>query len=151
MRGIDTEAPRRYIVIDEQKVRTEEQTVFLLKNLSIREMEQLRNCMFASETAVKKKKRQSRERYFLGTQERLSLEIGILGWENFRDARGKDIPFNKENIDKIPLEYRSELALEIRRENDDEEEEEEKNFGSEHQSINSKTLPGTDVPTISST
>ena len=145
MKGIDTKTPRRYVVVDERELNPEEQTTFLVKNLSLREVEVLRNCMFASETSGKKKSKNTKDRFYLGTQERMSLEIGIVGWENFEEENGRMIPFTKDNLEMIPIEYRAELALEVRRENDPAEDE-EKNFVSEHPSTNSKNLTVGDVP-----
>lgn len=38
------------------------------------------------------------------------LKMGVLGWENFTDEHGKDIPFEAQNFKRIPEPARMELA-----------------------------------------
>lgn len=114
MLGFDPNATRGYVVKDEQELPTEEQTVFQLKNLTVRQTEILKNSIFSKSGHGKK----AEERLMLGTQERQALEMGLVGWDNFNDQSGNMIIFSKENLDFIPAKYRSEIAAEIRGENE---------------------------------
>ncbi len=110
MRGFDPNTPRDCVVKDEQGLSLTQQTVFKIKNLTVREVERLKNTLFAKhglgENAV--------EKLLIGSQERQALEMGLVGWENFLDQEDNPIPFSQRNFDYIPAKYRAEIALEIR-------------------------------------
>ena len=120
MRGFDPQTPYNYVVTDEQELPSEQQTTFKLKNLTVREMERLKNSLFRKQGSGKKAK----EELLLGSQERQSLEMGLVGWENFLDQEGNPIDFQTANIDWIPAKARAEIALEIRGESELSEDEE---------------------------
>lgn len=114
MRGIDPSTPLDFVVEEERKLPKKEQTIFKLKNLTVRDAEQIKNALFSKHGTGKK----ATEQLLIGSQERLSLELGLVGWENFADGAGKPIPFNHQNFDCIPTKYRAEIALEIRGESE---------------------------------
>ncbi|MBI5789289.1 MAG: hypothetical protein HZA78_10585 [Candidatus Schekmanbacteria bacterium] len=110
MRGFDPNIPKDYIVEDERKLPSSEQTVFKIRNLTVREMEILKNSLFTKQGDV--------EKWLVGSQERQTLEMGLTSWENFRDQAGNAIPFSVQNLDYIPAKYRTELAYVIRGESE---------------------------------
>ncbi len=114
MRGFDPNTPWDYVVQDEQGLPPERQTVFKLKNLTVREVERLKNNLFAKQVSGDK----VMEKLLIGSQERQALEMGLAGWENFLDQEGDPIPFSLADFDYIPPRYRAELALEIRGESE---------------------------------
>ncbi len=114
MRGFDPNVPRDFVVGDECKLPFEQQTIFKIKNLTVREAEILKNALFRKEGAGEK----AVEKLLLGSQERKALEMGLVGWENFCGQDGRAIPFSLANIDYIPEKYRAEIALEIRGESE---------------------------------
>lgn len=114
MRGIDPNTPFDFIVEEERGLSTEEQTIFKLKNLTVRESEKIKNSLFSKHGIGKN----ATEQLLIGSQERQSLELGLIGWENFLDKKGKPILFSSTNFDYIPAKYRAEIALEIRGESE---------------------------------
>jgi hypothetical protein len=42
-----------------------------------------------------------------------ACKTGLKGWKNLRDAKGKEIPFNRELIGRLPLEILLELSNDI--------------------------------------
>lgn len=114
MRGIDPSTPFDFVVEEERKLPKKDQTIFRLKNLTVRESEQIKNALFSKRGMGKT----ASEKLLIGSQERLSLELGLVGWENFADKAGKAILFNQQNLDYIPAKYRAEIALEIRGESE---------------------------------
>lgn len=119
MRGIDPSTPFAFVVEEERELPVKQQTIFKLKNLTVRESEQIKNSLFTKQGIGKK----TIEQLLIGSQERQSLEIGLVGWENFVDQDNKPIPFSKQKFDYIPAKYRAEIALEIRGESELSEEE----------------------------
>lgn len=119
MRGIDPSISFDFIVEEERKLPAKKQTIFKIKNLTVRESERIKNSLFTKQGTGK----QATEQLLIGSQERRSLEMGLVGWENFIDQGGKAIPFNQQNFDFIPSKYRTEIALEIRGEAELSEEE----------------------------
>ncbi len=114
MRGFDPNTPRDYIVQDERGLAPEQQSIFKIKNLTVREVERLKNSLFAKQGFGEK----ATEKLLIGSQERQALEMGLAGWENFLDQEGNPIPFILANFDYIPPKYRAEIALEIRGESE---------------------------------
>ena len=114
MRGFDPNLPRDFIVKDEIELPTAEQTVFKIKSLTVRESEILKNVLFTKQGSGEK----AVEKLLIGSQERRALEMGLVGWDNFIDQNGNAISYCQQNIDYIPAKYRTEIALEIRGENE---------------------------------
>ncbi len=114
MRGIDPNTPFDFVVEEEREMPAKKQTIFKLKNLTVRESERIKNSLFSKHGVGKT----ATEQLLIGSQERQSLEIGLIGWENFIDQDSKPIPFSQAKFDYIPAKYRAEIALEIRGESE---------------------------------
>lgn len=107
---------RDYVVTDERKLPTKQQTVFKLKTLSAREIAELEDILYSRETVVRDEGAVISEALTrkTGTYSLRALQMGLIGWENFLGHQDKPIPFDlKEHLDSIPRKYRDELATEI--------------------------------------
>lgn len=90
------------------------ETVFLLKPLSVQQQADLRDNMYKVSGIGKKRT----EKFQTGTSEVDALKIGLLGWENFTNEKGDQVSFDKTNVsgmlEMIPADARTELAAKIR-------------------------------------
>jgi len=71
------------------------------------------------------KGKESRQKFKFRANDLKLLELCLKGWDNFQDANGKDVPFSKENIDRIPSKIRIEIIDKIKQVDEKEGEEEE--------------------------
>lgn len=118
---IDPNSSRRYVLRDERSKPVEEQSVFLLRPLTLAQETALKDSVAAVDAGNSVSIRQ-------GTQELKALQYGLEGWENVRDSKGNEVPFkattrkvNGKDVSQvddatlamIPPKYRAELAEEI--------------------------------------
>ena len=91
----------KYVLKDERKAAKEgkEHTVFLLKALSARELEDLEASISLGMTFSKDEKGgevTGSQEIKPGEKVNAFLRIGLCGWENFKDAKGNEVEFKKE-------------------------------------------------------
>lgn len=90
------------------------ETVFLLKPLTVSQQANLRDNMYKVQGVGRKRK----EMFQTGTSEVDALVLGLVGWENFKNEAGADVTFDKNNVpamlEMIPADARSELATKVR-------------------------------------
>lgn len=109
--------PREYILEEERELPVEKQTVFIIKPISAREEARI------ADMAVYSGKTVTHEGETLALSDTLNKQMyerllsGLVGWKNFKDDTGKDIPFNEVdremNLDMISSLHRRELSYEI--------------------------------------
>jgi hypothetical protein len=107
--AVDPARTYRYVLACERALPVEQQTVFLLKALTAREHAQIRDGLSVVDPQGNLLVRQ-------GSGEILILTLGVLGWENFKDAQGAPVafladPMQKDaNWDRLAPHHRKELA-----------------------------------------
>ena len=121
-----TLVPFDYVLKEDRKLDTEDQTVWKLRRLSISEQAQIEDATtFAAKNVSKDQKGKDVE--FIdhtprGTLVKEVLRIGLKGWVNFKQANGdpqvwvetgKDGMCNMENLNAIEPKHREELAIVI--------------------------------------
>lgn len=91
-----------------------QETVFLLKPLTVEQQANLRDNMYKVEGQGKARK----EKFKTGTSEVEALMLGLAGWENFKNDEGVDVEFKKNSVkdmlEMIPADVRTELAAKVR-------------------------------------
>jgi len=119
-----------YVLECQREEPAEEQVVFKLKPLSARQSAVLQDSLkfeYSAENVAKMRqdvetmsddtardvisKIKNLNEHLLNT-----LSVGLVGWSNFKDESDNEVMFSKnmdENLTKIPLEFRMELANQI--------------------------------------
>ena len=124
MKALDIDTPIEYVLKEEKKLDKDKQTVFILRPLSATKQAQLQDKLYDVEGMGKQRK----ERLLTGTRMLELLREHLVGWTNFKDSSGADVPFDEKNptrnIDRIPAPCRQELADAIAGESEVEEGEE---------------------------
>ena len=119
----------KYTLIEERKKPAEKQTVFMLKNLSSLELAKVEDSLSFSVTRDDAGEPSAGEVNVKGGSKTLSiLHAGLVGWENFKDEKGKEVKFNKsegyyKNLDYLKPAWRRELSDAITEQNSLTEEE----------------------------
>jgi len=95
-----------YVLEADRKLPKEKQTIFKVKVLRATELARLQDefSVFNRDGSFTIK---------TGSKELAILDMGITGWENFKDKNGKTIPFDEKNPDRwdvLRRDYRTELA-----------------------------------------
>lgn len=118
---LDPNSTREYVLRDDRSLPPEEQSVFLLRPLTLAQQTAIKDAM-ASVNASQDIKINA------GTQELHALRFGLAGWRNVRDSKGNQeeakgttskrngvdfFTLDDTTIEKIPPKYRAELAEEI--------------------------------------
>ena len=113
---------RRYVLQDERDLPESEQSVFLLRALTLAQI------MKIEDAAASVSPGDNTVNIRSGSSKVVALEQGLEGWENVRDANGNQIKFkgtkkkvkgetviqpDMETLSLIPPKYRNELAEEI--------------------------------------
>jgi len=107
MIAISPKEVREYILESERDSKSP--TVFKLRSLSIREAVEIEDIIGKSLNA---------SGYPVGTFNYKVLKYGLVGWENLKDEKGKDVPFildatgkvSDDSLGVLPTEVRTELA-----------------------------------------
>lgn len=111
IQAIDPKSPFKYIPKCERDKPAEEQSAFFLRPLTARQNAVMQDKI--SEICTDKNRKEAVIRVHSGSQVLSALEMGLVGWENFKGVDGKDIPFRagaEEMFDYIPADVRRELA-----------------------------------------
>jgi len=111
MKGLRFDKPHTYFCkCDEGKPDTEK-TKFQVRFLTAKEQAKLRDQMYSVSGVGASRN----EKFLTGTSALMALEMGLLGWSNFKfDDTGEEIPFNATNFSCIPPKERDEIANYIR-------------------------------------
>lgn len=89
-------------------------TIWLIRGLTRLEWMEVENTLQSSEIVMDGDNiKQIANKQNVGTVTKLLVDNGLVGWRNFLDEDGKEIPFTKENFDRIPKEICDELAGQI--------------------------------------
>ncbi|QPJ61701.1 MAG: hypothetical protein G3M70_07300 [Candidatus Nitronauta litoralis] len=104
-----------YVPECDRNLPTEDQTIFLLKPLSAKDAASMQDNV--TQTKLGGNDGDTVMLMQSGTQALNALKKGLAGWENFKDAHGKEIEFRHNNgaprpemFDLIPAKVRQELA-----------------------------------------
>jgi len=110
--AVDPDAVNRYVPEDAREWPEADQPVFLLKALKAREAAKLQD--HGVEVGMGT---DNTMRVLSGSTIIRALELGLVGWENFKDASGNEVEWREnngkgrpENLDRIPERIRRELA-----------------------------------------
>ena len=95
--GITPGTRYNYILKAEKNLPKEEQTIFQMKSLTGEEMIEVLDLTAAGT-----------HKAFL-----VSIQLAIVGWENFKDDKGNDIPYKLENVARIPWECWAKMSADI--------------------------------------
>jgi hypothetical protein len=121
VKAIDTSKSHEYVTKTDQKLPREDQTIFLVRFLSAQQQFEMRDDMYQVTGIAKGRK----EKFMTGTNERKTLNIGLVGWKNLSSESGNDISFDAKDMPKmldfLPPDVRTELAQHIRGESELEE------------------------------
>lgn len=93
--ALDPKETYDYVLEAERKLGDEEQTVFQLRGLTIAEEAALNNTLVASDMGGDEMK------WKTGDYQLKTLKLGLVGWRNFNDAEGVDVPF--EAVERLRL------------------------------------------------
>jgi len=113
--ALDPNRSHRYILREDASLPVEEQTIFLLRSLTVRDDEQIANSKMIASGA-------GEFRLHPGTEDLMTLRLGLIGVENFRDANGKTVHFDADKsgrvtdsfLSRLKKEWRTELVDQIR-------------------------------------
>ncbi len=115
--AVDPSKTWEYVLLADQELPPEQQTVFELKTLSARELA-------AIQDGATKGNVDGTLEFKSGTQTLRILDLGVSGWRNFRDAQGAEVAFREnngkprpENWDCLRPEWRRELANAVTEQN----------------------------------
>jgi hypothetical protein len=126
MIALDPASTRRYVLRDERGLPPEEQSVFLLRTLSVRELAQIEDRAAGVSHGGEDGEQMIAVRS--GSTRLEALRFGLVGWERVFDSKGGEVPFrgtkqkrngvdfvqpDDETLGRIPPKYRLELAEEI--------------------------------------
>ena len=105
--AVDPQRTIRYVLLQDAALPLPEQTTFLLKTFSARELAQIEDGS-ASISAT------GEQRVYTGSMRLRALEIALVGWENFKERSGLAVPFDEvnrgKNLDRLAPEWRREMA-----------------------------------------
>lgn len=113
--ALDPNRTHRYVLKEDSNQPEDAQTIWILRTLTVRDDETIQNSKMVANGAGQ----------FLlqpGTEDLMTLRVGLVGVENFRDAAGKLVHFetDKHNrvtdgfLSRLRKEWRNELADQIR-------------------------------------
>lgn len=113
--ALDPSRQHRYVLHDDQSLPPEDQTIWLLRSLTVRDDEMISNSKMVASG-------QGEFRLHPGTEDLMTIRLGLAGVENFRDASGKVVHFETDKnhrvtdafLSRLRKEWRSELAEQIR-------------------------------------
>ena len=116
----------RYVLRRDRALSKDEQTVFLLRVLTAREMESIEGRGFEVDPDSKSMRIKG------AAMDRTALSRGLAGWENFKKPDGSEVEFKLDardratlaSIDVIPAWAREELATVITTQNEVSEDQE---------------------------
>lgn len=101
---------KEYILECDRDLEESQQTIFYIKPLSAKEQANIQD-------SIKFTDGETTTVANFGTHSLNLLKAGLTGWKNFLDAEGNQIKFLSKdpegNLNKIPAEYRYELAAKI--------------------------------------
>lgn len=96
--------PFSYVLVRERELPPDQQSKFMIQPLTFDEAAQIQDALGKTDGKG------------FGTFKKMCLELGIKGWENVKDADGKDVPFNldtklkKELFARMSVEDQIELS-----------------------------------------
>lgn len=103
--------PEEYICVADRTKPPTEQTVFLIVPLTGHVAAQVRDGIFAR---ARRQDGVVEEHNTLNVSERLALLYGLVGWKNFRDSHGAEVPFLKDdqaaNLTRLPFDIWDEVS-----------------------------------------
>jgi len=113
--ALDPNRSHRYVLREDASLPVEDQTVFLLRSLTVRDDEMIQNSKMVASSG-------GEFRLQPGTEDLMTLRLGLIGVENFRDGAGKMVHFDADKrgqvtdafLSRLRKEWRSELADAIR-------------------------------------
>lgn len=120
MKAIDISKVHDFIAKSDFKLPKEEQTTFKVKFLTALQQAEIRDQTYKAHGIGNKRS----ERFLTGTAELEAIRHGLVGWENFKDESGKDVPFetgkDKKDlmISYLPPDVRAEMSSFIRQESE---------------------------------
>jgi len=105
--AVDPHRSVRYVLKEDRELPEDQQTVFLLRALSARELAQVEDGMSVVTPG-------GDVRIATGSQSLRTLDLGLTGWENFLTPDGKLVPFDgnakASNWDYLRPSWRRELS-----------------------------------------
>jgi len=111
MKGVRYNVPRDYVCKCDKKLPKEDQTIFRVRFLTTEEQADIRDGLYGVTGVGASRK----EVLKTGSTTYKALELGLLGWENFKyEDTGEAIPFSIENFSCIAPAERDEIANYIR-------------------------------------
>lgn len=115
--ALDPKATFDYVLEDDRKLEQSEQTVFVLRGLTVAEEAKVADSMISSIPG------QEELTFRSGTHQLTILRHGLRGWRNFRSADGSEVPFETtkgsprqvtdECLDRLSPLHRQELVAAI--------------------------------------
>jgi len=112
--ALDPKATFSYVLEDDRKLPTEEQTTFTLRGLTVAEEAKVADSMISSIPG------QEELSFRSGTHQLTVLRHGLRGWTNFLDVTGKEVPFDTgrgnprhvtdDCLDRVLPRHRQELV-----------------------------------------
>lgn len=113
--ALDPNRSHRYVLREDRAESVESQTVFLLRSLTVRDDELIANSKMVASGS-------GEFRLQPGTEDLMTLRLGLVGVENLRDSAGKVVHFDSDKagrvtdafLSRLKREWRSEIAEEIR-------------------------------------
>jgi len=111
MKGVRFDKPHTYFCKCDDGKPDAEKTKFQVRFLTAKEQAKLRDQMYSVSGIGAARN----EKFLTGTSALTALEMGLVGWENFKfEDNGEVIPFSAANFSCIPPKERDELANYIR-------------------------------------
>lgn len=120
--AVNPKENREYVLEEDRGRPQEEQTVFILKNLTASELAKLEDSLTdyslkSSATGKELSPEDIKMSLNIGSQTLRVLRMGLVGWKNFKGEDGKDVSFMKQgetpreqNWDRLRPEWRREIA-----------------------------------------
>jgi hypothetical protein len=113
--ALDPNRSHRYVLREDASLPVEEQTVFLLRSLTVRDDETIQNSKMVASSG-------GEFRLQPGTEDLMTLRLGLIGVENLRAGSGKLVHFDADKMGRVTdaflsrlrKEWRNELADQIR-------------------------------------
>ncbi|MEY2742312.1 MAG: hypothetical protein RIS21_680 [Planctomycetota bacterium] len=113
--ALDPNRSHRYVLREDASLPVEDQTVFLLRSLTVRDDEMIQNSKMVASSG-------GEFRLQPGTEDLMTLRLGLIGVENFRDGAGKMVHFDADKagrvtdafLSRLKKEWRNEIADQIR-------------------------------------
>lgn len=113
--ALDPHRTHRFVLKEDADQPEDQQTVWILRTLTVRDDETIQNVKMVAN---------GNGQFLLqpGTEDLMTLRVGLVGVENFRDAAGKTVHFETDKqgrvtdsfLSRLHKEWRNEIADKIR-------------------------------------